>query len=85
MGIALCESDYCKTAKLSVGSHLGPVLEILMDNLPLNFYILCIKEVSKGLLVSFQWCKILNIFFYVIHYIKLYRKMISFVRPRAFY
>ena len=30
MGIALCESDYCKHAKMTVGAH---VLEIVMDNL----------------------------------------------------
>ena len=26
--------DGCKTAEMKVGAHLGPILEILMDNLP---------------------------------------------------
>ena len=34
MGFSLCEFGGCKTAKMRVGAHLGPILEILMDNLP---------------------------------------------------
>ena len=30
----LCEFGGCKTAKMRVGAHLGPMLEILMGNLP---------------------------------------------------
>ena len=48
MGIALCEFDNCKTDKMRVGLHLAPILEILMDNLSSNFYILCIKEFAAG-------------------------------------
>ena len=29
-----CEFGGCKTAKMRVGAHLGPILEILMGNLP---------------------------------------------------
>ena len=28
MGIELCETDFCKTAKMRIGSHSGPILEI---------------------------------------------------------
>ena len=48
MGFSLCEFDGCKMAKMRVGAHLGPILEILMDNLPWNFDILCMKEVTIG-------------------------------------
>ena len=34
MGLSLCEFDSCKTAKIRIGAHLGPMLEILMVNLP---------------------------------------------------
>ena len=42
MGIVLCESDFCKMAKMRVGSYLGPVLQILMDNLHL-----CVSKRSQ--------------------------------------
>ena len=48
MGLSLCEFNACNTAKMRVGAHLGPMLEILMGNLPLNDYILCMKEVTTG-------------------------------------
>ena len=28
MGFSLCEFDGCKTAKMRVGAHLGPMIEI---------------------------------------------------------
>ena len=34
MGFLLCEFDGCKMANMRVGAHLGPILEILMVNLP---------------------------------------------------
>ena len=34
MSFLLCEFDNCKTAKMRVGAHLGPMHEILMVNLP---------------------------------------------------
>ena len=81
MGFSLCEFDGCKTAKMRVGAHLGPMLEILMVNLPWNFDILCMKEVTTGFWVNSRWCKILNISFFAIRYIKLYSKIISSIRP----
>ena len=48
MGFLLCEFGRCKTAKMRVGAHLGPMLEILMGNLPWNFDNLCMKEVTTG-------------------------------------
>ena len=48
MGLLLCEFNACNTAKMRVGAHLGPMLEILMGNLPLNDYILCMKRVTTG-------------------------------------
>ena len=48
MGFLLSEFDGCKTAKIRVGANLGPTLEILMGNLPSNFDILCMKEVTIG-------------------------------------
>ena len=82
MGFSLCEFGGCKTAKMRVGAHLGPILEILMGNLPWNFDILCMKEVTTGFWVNFQWCKILNISFLAIRYIKLYSEIISSMRPK---
>ena len=35
-------------AKMRVSAHLGPMLEILMVNLPCNFDNLCMKEVTTG-------------------------------------
>ena len=29
-----CEFNGCKSAKMRGGAHLGPIFEILMDNLP---------------------------------------------------
>ena len=63
------------------GAHLGPMLEILMVNLPWNFDILCMKEVTTDFWVNFRWYKILNISFLAIPYIKLYSKIISSMRP----
>ena len=65
IGFAFCEFCGCKTAKFRVGAHLGPMLEILIRNLPCNFYIifLCMKGVKAGFWVNIRWCKILNSFF----------------------
>ena len=77
----LCEFDGCKTAKIRVGAHLGPTLEILMGNLPRNFDISCMKEVTTGFWVNFGGAKFWIFLFFAIRYIKLYSEKISSLRP----
>ena len=49
MIITLYESDYCKTAKRREGSHLGSMLEILIDNYSENS---CVSKRSQQVSVS---------------------------------
>ena len=72
--------DGCKTAKMRVGAHLGPDAWDF-DAQP-TLKLLYIKEVTTGFSVNFQWCKILNIIFFAIRYIKLYSEIISSMRPK---